>query len=1311
MKAEAKKYVIALICCMLCCMAHGAGAKVSDVKHLLLSDGLSSQRVFSILEGKHGEVWLSTRAGVDRYNGREITNFQLKGDFYSGDLAGRVIQLARDADGNIIAYDNLGYIYRFSSPMRRFELMYKLLDQSNQPVHLNKYIKDADGTEYYCLTQGLYRKGAEGLEPLLSGKNVNDMVIIGDSIYAATSMGLDRMSKKEPGYVKNDMPTSNIQSLFSLGDKPLLYIGTFNDGLWRMDLATSSINKVITNDVAFNNPIRVMTRLSDDELGVGIDGGGVFGVGIRNGGARMLIDTSDSQDYSLQGNGVYALTLDRWGNAWVGSYTGGASYVMFSHSPLRHVTHQRGNPNSLGDNNVNGISEGANGCIWYATDRGVSISCGNGWSHALGDYVCLTICPMAGGDMMIGTYGEGVFVLDRDGNLKRRFSKQDGTLTSNYIFALQRDNDDYWVGALDGDLIRIDANGARLGTYPVRLVNALVAMGAGKMAATTVDGFYVVDKATGKAEHYASSVEQVNNGVSAYIVPMLNNGDGTVWLGTEGGGLTLYNMNTRKPVKTYTMAQGLPSNDVYGLQRDALDRLWISTGNGISLLADTVLSSLNYLKGVDAEYNKASSARLRNGDIAFGSTSGALRFTPSDIGVLYYQAPLRLIGFSIEGLDQNTAEADKLNLYSDLHNGKMELNHDQNSFTIDFECVNLRYQDDIGYRYILEGYDQDWSASGTTGKAEYKRVMPGNYTFKVCAIKLCDGSIIDSQELKITISRPWWTAWWAWIAYMLLAVLIMYLIFRIKMTAMQKRQDEDKIKFFINTAHDIRTPVTLALAPLDDLKREEELTDNGKYLLGLARQNIRKLSAITTQLLDFEKLEWDKKGLEMVPVDMNDLLRGEHACFSAACQKKGVDLQLKLPDETLCVMGVVDLLETIFDNLISNACKYTRPGGKVTIGLSECNGKVAVSISDTGIGIPKTAKKHIFTDIYRASNARESQEMGTGFGLLQVRRVVKALRGTIEYTSVEGEGTTFTVSFARTHAKADNEPRTDRASAFVSEITTNAYGVPAESNGENDTTVLIVEDNDDLRAYLGKIFLRDYNTVLMPTADEALVYLETGYPDLIISDVMMPGMPGDEFCRVVKEHPETSGIPVILLTAKTSREAEAEGLRHGADDYIPKPFSSEILKLKVKGLLENRNRLRNYLLRHAIVQAVSEPAVQPEATEAETGSPASVSDNAFVQKVAGIVLDNIRDVDFSIDSLCREMAMSRTLFYNRLKSLTGKAPQEFVRLLKLEKAAEMLKAGMTVNDVAEAAGFVNVKYFSTVFKKHFGVQPSKYGSE
>ena len=418
----------------------------------------------------------------------------------------------------------------------------------------------------------------------------------------------------------------------------------------------------------------------------------------------------------------------------------------------------------------------------------------------------------------------------------------------------------------------------------------------------------------------------------------------------------------------------------------------------------------------------------------------------------------------------------------------------------------------------------------------------------------------------------------------------------------------------------------------------------------------------------------------------------------------------------------------LLDNLISNACKYTLPNGTISVSLSFDKRNIVIEVKDTGIGIPEDAGRQLFRNVYRAVNARQTNEPGTGFGLLQVQRLVNMMHGKISYKSEVNKGSTFYVTLRKSECVSSSSKISNYeiVKKEISPIEDNKsvieYGRHDGDNlNELSNTLLIVEDNDELRCYLRKIFEHEYRVIDVPDGRKALECLSEEYPDLILSDVMMPGIQGDELCRIVKENPQTSGITFILLTAKVTHDAMVEGLRSGADDYIPKPFSAEILRLKVHSMLETRNHLREYVLRNIVTQiekteegktdasnSKGELQCADDANSEHMALSVSEDDLNFIKHATQLVIDNLDDMEFSINHLCQEMAMSRTLFYNRLKSLTGKAPQDFIRLIRLQRAAELLKQGKSVVDVAAETGFVNTKYFSILFKKHFGIQPSKF---
>lgn len=1277
---------------------------ITGADHLVAKDGLSSDRVFSIIEDKDGVIWMGTKEGVDRFNGREFKHYPLNDDFNYGDFAARVIKLAVDRQNKPIAYDNTGRLYAYNPLLDKFEVKLRLNDHFKEYPTLNTVMSAPDGSLLLGLTSGLFRLEGDSISEIAGNLNVNDIAVYGKKLLLATTDGTILMS---PDSKRQKILTGrNAQTLFCDKDARKVYIGTFNSGIWRYDLDTGNAEKLSSDNKLLEKPIRSITPLNDKCLAIGIDGSGVYALDTDTLEIENLADTGDSTDIHLNGNGVYSLLKDSYGNLWAGSYTGGVTILAFSSSPAIHIIHDKGNDNSISDNNVNAIAENSDGKIWFATDAGISIDdpATGSWRHLDIKAVTLSLQRLEDGRIAAGTYGNGIYIFDSSGRLLRHINKGNSAISSNYIFSIQQDAEgDIWVATLDGGIMRFDRDLNFKKAYPISASFKVTITPRGKVAASTADGYYVIDPATERIEHYAGVDEQANSNSSVYIISTLFNTDGNVWLGTEGGGINVYNPASHKIIKKYRVEDGLPSNDVYCLLKDNDGNIVASTGNGIAILQDSVFKSLNYLHGIAKEYNKSAGVLLSDGDMIFGSIHGAVRLTPSKAKGANYTAKLKITRFVVDGKENDLDYMKSLN--RQLDKGEIKLSYADNSFSVRFESINLPYQEDIGYQYFLENYDKAWSSISESGTASYKRVMPGSYTLHIRGIRISDGTILDEKDIRITVANPLWAQWWAICIYITAILLLGYFIYRYKRNELRQNYDRDKIRFFINTAHDIKTPVSLVMGPISDLQNDASITGNAKELVSLAGSNIKKLNSIMTQLLEFERFERGDRKLQLETIDMTDFVAMEVDCFQNAFKRKGINIIFRKPKEAVCMDGDRYLLEMMIDNLLSNACKYTMPGGTVTISLQPLHNKFKLSVSDTGIGIPDEDQKKIFTNVHRAQNARESNESGTGFGLLQLKRIVEIHGGSIQLKSHEGLGTEFTLTFHRVYHCAQPLSPEKLTISYLDELGSAAPDPDIVSTNKPNT-ILIVEDNDDLRKYLGKTFSADYDVVAKSSADDAMAYLDEHYPDLIISDVMMAGMQGDDFCHAVKTNPSTAGIPFILLTAKAGHEAMVSGLTKGADDYIPKPFNTEILKLKVAGMLANRERLRKFFMRQAVGQVAEHAASQPK-SEIEEKSVCE-ADKAFIDKATDLIVRHLEDQEFNIDRLCREMAMSRTLFFSKLKSLTGKGPQEFIRILRLEKASELLKQGVPVNEVCDMTGFANSKYFSTIFKKHFGVSPSKY---
>lgn len=1330
------------------------------VSNLNTGNGLSSPRVYSIVEAEDGAMWISTKRGVDRYNGQLVSNYTLATEMQYSDASGRNIKLTQDSHRQIYAYDNKGKVYIYNKVKDKFVLRCNLLDILGGSIVLNELLVDEKGNFWLAMDKGLYclsasangkeivREEAKG-RFILKDTYINHIQFIGQRLLIGTSKDVYCYSVATQKIAKKISGSSVVSSYHDV-EGHHIWLGTFHEGVKVVDDRTwKPINSTDFHSLQSipQIPVRSIILFDHQTLLMAVDGAGIYAYDKQNKQTKLLLNTDGRPGNVLKGNGLYTLCRDRFGDLWAGSYSGGVDLAIQMEHTLEYITHEYLNNQSLIDNCVNDVFQSRDGKIWYATDKGVSVydTQTHFWHHGLYNKVSLTICQTVDGRILVGTYGNGVYQVNSDGTSMPAYSVRNGKLKSDYVFSLLTDSEgNLWIGCLDGDMAcfpsekNISRGVKNTAFYlPVNEVQCITeSMDKRSIAVGTSHGCYLIDKRNPLHPRRFFYPEQYpDKDINLFVNSMVYQNSRHVWIGTDGGGLYDYDLKTNK-LKNYTTQESLPSNTIYGLIKGINGKLWLSTDKGLAFIYQGKVVNLNFFKGLEREYNRMSVACTSDGRMLFGSNDGVVALAPMFAKGLNYAAPLRIHRVEVEGVVR-TDQWDE-SIFEMLQEGTLQLHHHENTLIVSFESINYQYQHDIQYQYYLEGYDRNWSKLSSYQLARFVNLPPGNYVLYVKAICRSNGRELGATSLKISIAQPWWNTWWAWIVYFCILTAILYFAWQYYKERLQRRYYDEKINFFVNTAHNIRTPLSLVLAPLVDLSKDSHLSEKSRGFLDMAQRNGNKLLKMVTELLDFQKVEQSAELVRLQDVELPMFLRLQVEKFIVAAQEKHIHLSLEACPQHL-VHTDVKMMDLILENLLSNAIKYTPEGGKVTLSAS-IEGKTAqILVSDTGIGIPKAEIKNIFKSFFRASNAVNSQEMGSGLGLMLTRQLVEKLGGKLTFVSEEGKGTTFHVVLplgnsvvSSTHPEEEAE-KVEPVFTKDQDVRDEAKGAMASSDDQNSEvskdTLLFVDDNEDLRQYICMTFGDSYQVVDVESGDAALKYLEEGGEcDIVVSDVMMPGMQGDELCQRIKENKETSWLPVILLTAKAGRNFMIEGLGLGADDYIAKPFDSAILASKIDSMLKNRRRLSQYYMERSLalvrgeVSAEShspkqvmdlDTADEPTETiqtsdEKEDQAILNPQDQAFVDKATRLVLAHLSDTDFNIDSLCREMAMSRTLFYGKLKTLTGQGPQDFMRLIRLEQAAMFLKQGDSVLDVSVKAGFVNVKYFSTVFKKHFGVSPSKY---
>ena len=561
----------------------------------------------------------------------------------------------------------------------------------------------------------------------------------------------------------------------------------------------------------------------------------------------------------------------------------------------------------------------------------------------------------------------------------------------------------------------------------------------------------------------------------------------------------------------------------------------------------------------------------------------------------------------------------------------------------------------------------------------------------------------ETRSIQIVITPPVWASVWAMVGYAILLVLVMIIIFRIIMLHKQKKISDEKTRFFVNTAHDIRTPLTLIKAPLEEVVENHLVAEKALPHMNMALRNVDTLLQLTTNLINFERIDVYSSTLYVSEYELNSYMNNVCATFRKYAEMKHIKFVYESNFDYLNVWFDSDKMGSILKNILSNALKYTPEDGSVCIYASEEGTTWSIEVKDTGIGIPSCEQKNLFKNYFRGSNVVNLKVTGSGIGLMLVYKQVRLHKGKIQIQSAEQQGTCVRIIFPKGNkhfrkAKFISPKEMDECpETIVSGEVSNLPTTKSSQMNKSSQRVLVVEDNDELRNYLVDMLTASYNVQSCSNGKDALVIIREFNPDLVISDIMMPEMSGDKLCSIIKTDIEMSHIPVILLTALGDEKDILGGLEIGADAYITKPFSVGILKVTIKNILANRA-----LLRH----------VYNSIEDEEEDLPANCSntlDWKFIASVKECIEKNMGDSDFNVEMLSSQHHMSRTSFYNKLKILTGYAPADYIRMIRLQHAAQLLKQGEhTVTEVADIVGFSDVKYFREVFKKYYDVSPSKY---
>ncbi len=811
-----------------------------------------------------------------------------------------------------------------------------------------------------------------------------------------------------------------------------------------------------------------------------------------------------------------------------------------------------------------------------------------------------------------------------------------------------------------------------------------------------------------------------------------------VWVGTKGGGLNRLDRQTGHCLHI-TEAQGLPNKVVYGILTDQSRNLWISTNRGIAQFNPRTFKFRNFTKvdGLqDDEFNTGSYFKTASGEMLFGGVNGLNSFRASDVISKSGPAPqAHIIGLKVNNEPVTVGGPDGILPQSIEQTQRIDLSHRQSLVTLEFAVVDYTHSAQNRYRYRLDGIDQDWVEAGTNRFANYAQLPDGSYTLTMMGS--ADGEAWSKPvELQIRVHPPFYRTWWAYLLYAGVLLILGWVLYRFQKQRFLLQQqvrfehkeasrlaelDALKTQFFTNISHEFRTPLTLILGPIE--QAVQDYAQDVRFTL--IQRNANRLLSLINQLLDLSKLEAGQLRPEPERGDMAVFFRILASSFESLAQSRRVQFLFAQNKSTCLADFDRDKVEKIISNLLSNAFKFTPAGEQVRMSVqfpeSGSPDTVQVIIEDTGIGIAADTLPRIFERFYqRSANAVEGQANrsygGTGIGLALVNELVQVLNGHIGVTSTEGVGTLFTITLPITVIETADIPGlpglnpaqlSGQPAHTLTVETPVATYAPALTDPLTENILLIIDDNADVRAYIRSIFEADYQIIEAEDGQEGLEHATTTLPNIVICDLMMPRLDGFGFCRALKTQEATSHIPVVMLTAKATVEDRIEGFGLGADDYMTKPFNRAEIQARVRNLVQQRQRLYQRFVTNLIPAATNHT---PVTNAAEPIRPALlVAEQKFLDRLSAVVLQHLDNTDFSVETLAETVNMSRTQLHRKLKAIANTTATNFIRDIRLNKAADLLAEGEeTVSQVAYAVGFDSLSYFAKVFQERFGVLPSQY---
>lgn len=1322
---------------------------------------LSSNLATQVFQDKSGFIWIATRNGLNNYDGYHITIIKKDMSNFLGLNSNYINSIAQDEKEHILLGTNNSLLEFTGSEF----LKIPMLDSKGK--ELATYVKQiyplrnkdvAVATSGYgimlkkqdeqkCHAMKGEVEKLKYIHKLLEDKRGRLWIITEDGkLYRKETNG--RVTSYFTG--TEGVGAQDIQQ-DALGN---LYLASKNQGVYLLRAGSNAFARI--SNIG-NLPIDNIYISRNNKLYIGCDGLGIYVYDPQTG---FLQDNPlFSRLVNLAKSKVTSIIEDNQGNIWVSMLQKGVFMQSNIQNDFNYMGFRLGNRNVIGENCVTSLSINQGNQVWVGTDKDglylFNIATRSVEGHFLNQSTVLTLCKDQQGRTWVGTYTDGLGYMDAAGS----FHPVDlGISKSVGIFDIKQDpQGNIWIATMGEGLFCLQKDGSRR-NYKAKYGadnnlkinclpnNYLIKMALSKdgnhvYVATSV-GLACLDRKRNSWVSTFKGINCLNKNRFSHCV-FVDSKD-HVWYGTEDGAFCFDFRKGIKP-KLYSTANGLTDNSVTSITEDYQGNIWLGTIKGLNKLAlkSGTITKFYAESGLQSnEFSDASVCTTQDRKtILMGGSGGLNWFQADQVRQHPWQAKVVISGFILN--NKMVTPGMKSGSYTITDNWStfsrdFLLSHEDNTFTLQLSTLTYNDVEQISYVYSING-DAWRTVPAGQNELAFSHMAPGRYKYRIKAI--CNGYETPVKEFTIIVHPAWYASIWAKFFYLLLLIAAIMLYLRHRKHQMEdqlilqqhihaEEMGEAKIKFFMNISHEIRTPLTLIITPLLSLiKEDKESHRQGIY--EIIRKNSERILHLINQMMDLRKIDKGQMVMRMCQTDMVAFINEEYELFRQQALAKNIDFEYQHDSDELPVWIDRNNFDKVIINILSNAFKFTPTAGHILLSLTHTDHHAYISVKDSGIGIPKDKLETIFQRFYQTPADPNDRNVGTGIGLDLTRSLVELHYGTISARNNEGEkgskfehGSEFIIRIplGKDHLKPeeliDEEEVKEKQNLELAEVkqleqevketenavkaesaadTTDMQGkLPASARG-NKAEIVIVEDEEDIQDYLKAQLASDFKIRTYPNGKVALNEILKNKPDLVISDVMMPEMDGTTLCTKLKANINTNDLPVILLTAKSREEDQLEGLQTGADAYILKPFNMDILRRTIINLLTMRRTLKNKF---------TGKERQEEKVEQRT---IQTPDDALMQRVMEVINENIGDSDLSVDMIAQKVGISRVHLHRKMKELTNQTPHSFIRNIRLQQAAKLLKDGkQSITDVMYICGFSNSASFSTMFKNLYGCSPREY---